>query len=223
MSTARSGRPGLRRRVSVPSPRSGARIAFATAQPASLLGVHAALARLAGAARRHDRRRRRHRPAPGRRAHGPVPALDRRRRGGHRRVVAAGDQRRRRGRGVDVPCRSPVTGRRGRSVRGRRGRDGVEVIAFAGLDRVDLAIPAVRSKALQNNGCLVVPVHGGRARARTPHSSRCSNVRTRKAPAPAAPSSEPHRHREARSTTSSAATYGHGPSGRSRESAWGRS
>ena len=100
---------------------------------------------------------------------------------------------------------------------------GVEVVAFAGLDRVELAVPAVRTRAQHGNGCLVVPVHGGRARSGTRRSSRCSNVRTRKVPATAAPSSEPHRHREARSTTCSAATYGHGPSGRSRESAWGRS
>ena len=41
---------------------------------------------------------------------------------------------------------------------------GIEVVAFAGLDRVDLAIPAVHTK-----GCLVVPVHTDRpARAYTP-------------------------------------------------------
>ncbi len=40
---------------------------------------------------------------------------------------------------------------------------GVEVVAFAGLDRVELAVPAVRTRAQHGNGCLVVPVHGGRA------------------------------------------------------------
>jgi hypothetical protein len=37
-------------------------------------------------------------------------------------------------------------------------RAGIEVVAFAGLDRIDLAIPAARAQ-----GCLVVPVHGGRS------------------------------------------------------------
>ena len=37
-------------------------------------------------------------------------------------------------------------------------RAGVEVVAFAGLDRIDLAIPAARAQR-----CVVVPVHGGRS------------------------------------------------------------
>ena len=37
-------------------------------------------------------------------------------------------------------------------------RAGVEVVAFAGLDRIDLAIPAARAQR-----CVVVPVHSGRS------------------------------------------------------------
>ena len=176
MSTARSGRPGLRRRVSVPSPRSGARIAFATAQPASLLGVHAALARLARAA---------------------GGTIDDAEDTGPLRVDGRTGRFLRWIDGVAV-----VTD--GSSLLATSGADaaeewmflvgrpslvvadgpfaaaavdaGVEVVAFAGLDRVDLAIPAVRSRALQNNGCLVVPAHSGRAPPRVRPTRRVART-----------------------------------------------
>jgi hypothetical protein len=143
--------------------RSGARIAFATAQPASLLGVHAALARLARA------------------GGGTIDEADDT---GPLRVDGRTGRFLRWIDGIAV-----VTD--GSSLLATSGADaaeewmflagrpslvvadgpfaaaavdaGVEVVAFAGLDRVDLAVPAVRTKALHNNGCLVVPVHGGRA------------------------------------------------------------
>jgi hypothetical protein len=138
--------------------RSGARIAFATAQPASLLGVHAALARLA------------------RSAGGEIDDADDT---GPLRVDGRTGRFLRWVDGIAV-----VTD--GSSLLATTGPDaaeewmflagrpslvvadgpfaaaavdaGVEAVAFAGLDRVDLAVPAVRTK-----GCLVVPVHGGRS------------------------------------------------------------
>ena len=135
--------------------RSGARIAFATAQPASLLGVHTALARLARA------------------AGGTIDDADDT---GPLRVDGRAGRFLRWVDGVAV-----VTD--GSSLLATSGADaaeewmflagrpslvaavdaGVEVVAFAGLDRVDLAVPAVRTKGQHTNGCLVVPVHGGRA------------------------------------------------------------
>ena len=84
--------------------RAGGRIAFATAQPASLLSLQTALARRARAVRRVDRRRRRRGPDPRRR---PRPRRFLRWIDGVAVVTdgasRARDDRAGRGRGVDVP------------------------------------------------------------------------------------------------------------------------
>jgi hypothetical protein len=144
--------------------RAGGRIAFATAQPASLLGVHASLAR--------------HVRACG----GSVDDTDD---AGPMRVDGRGPRWLRWVDGVAVVTDGPsllattgadaaeewmfLSGRPALVVAdGPFARSavaaGVEVVAFAGLDGLDLAIPAARAQ-----GCLVVPVHPGRpARAYAP-------------------------------------------------------
>jgi hypothetical protein len=144
--------------------RAGGRIAFATAQPASLLGVHGALARLAGEA---------------------GAAVDDTDDAGPMRVDGRGGRWLRWMDGVaavtDGSSLLATTGADAAEewmfLAGRPAlvvadgpfatsalRAGVEVVALAGLDRLDLAIPTARAQ-----GCLVVPVHGGRpARAYRP-------------------------------------------------------
>ncbi len=143
--------------------RRGARIAFATAQPASLLGVHAALVRLARAAGatvddaddtgplRVDGRTGRFL----RWIDGIAVVSD-----GSSLLATSGADAAEEwmflvGRPSLIVTDGPFAA--------AAVAAGVEVIAFAGLDRVDLAVPAVRAKALHNDGCLVVPVHSGRA------------------------------------------------------------
>lgn len=144
--------------------RAGGRIAFATAQPASLLGVHGALAR---------------------RARACGGAIDDTDDAGPMRIDGRGPRWLR-----WIDCVAVVTD--GASVLATTGPDaaeewmflsgrpvlvvadgpfalsavraGVEVVAFAGLDRIDLALPAARAQ-----NCVVVPVHSGRsARAYEP-------------------------------------------------------
>jgi hypothetical protein len=147
--------------------RAGGRVAFATAQPASLLGTHTALARLVVA------------------AGGTVDDADD---AGPMRVDGRAPRWLRWLDGVAV-----VTD--GTSLLATTGPDaaeewmflsgrpdlvvtdgpfassalgaGVEAIAFAGLDRLELALPAARAER-----CLVVPLHCGRpARAYRPLTS----------------------------------------------------
>jgi Phosphatase len=137
--------------------RNGARIAFATSQPASLLGVHATVARLARAAGgeiddaddtgplRIDGRTGRSL----RWIDGIATVTD-----GSNLLATTGTDAAEEwmfliGRPALVVADGPFAA--------AAVADGVEVIAFAGLDRIDLAVPATSTA-----GCLVVPLHCGR-------------------------------------------------------------
>jgi hypothetical protein len=144
--------------------RSGARIAFATAQPASLFGVHAALARLARVAGaeiddaddvgplRVDGRSGRYL----RWVDGVAAVTDGDSLLGTKGRDAADEWLFLAGRPALVVADGPF------AVAASEAR--LDVVAFGGLDRVELALPAARAQ-----GCIVVPVHGGRpARAYAP-------------------------------------------------------
>jgi hypothetical protein len=144
--------------------RDGARIAFASAQPASFFGVHAALARLARVAGaeiddaddagplRVDGRSGRYL----RWVDGVAIVTDGDSLLGTKGREAADEWLFLAGRPALVVADGPF------AVAATEAR--LEVVAFGGLDRVDLALPAAREQ-----GCIVVPVHGGRsARAYVP-------------------------------------------------------
>jgi hypothetical protein len=136
---------------------SGARIAFATAQPASLFGVHAALARLARVAGaeiddaddvgplRVDGRSARYL----RWVDGVAVVTDGDSLFGTKGREAADEWLFLAGRPALVVADGPF------AVAATEAR--IDVVAFGGLDRVDLALPAARAER-----CVVVPVHGGR-------------------------------------------------------------
>ena len=118
---ARSPRRGVAAaRVREVAAAGGARIAIATARPASLLTLHLAFAALARDARRRGRRPRRLRPDPRRRPHAALAALGRRRRGRERRRRVVRHPRRRSGARMVVRDPAPVARHRRRPVRGGR-------------------------------------------------------------------------------------------------------
>jgi hypothetical protein len=144
--------------------RAGGRVALATAQPASLLGVHTALARRVVAAggtvddcedagpMRVDGRA----PRWLRWLEGVAVVTD----GSSLLATTGADAAEE---WMFLAGRPDLVVTDG-AFAGSALRAGVDVIAFAGLDRLDLAMPAARAEE-----CLVVPLHGGRpARAYRP-------------------------------------------------------
>jgi hypothetical protein len=144
--------------------RAGARIAFASAQPASFFGVHTALARLARVAGaeiddaddvgplRVDGRSGRYL----RWVDGVAVVTDGESLLGTKGREAADEWLFLAGRPALVVADGPF------AVAATESR--LDVVAFGGLDRVDLALPAARAQ-----DCVLVPVHGGRpARAYVP-------------------------------------------------------
>ena len=179
---------------------SGGRIAFATARPASLLRALPP----AGGARRGRRGRgargrgdRRLRPA------GPAGAVDRPGRRAHRRRRAPRRRQRRSRRGVAVHAGPPrPRRRRPRRTPAWRRRAGFEVVAFADLDAVALAVAAWQGRAVR-----VVPLDDRRPPAAYAPLLELIEVASPRTPSTRSPALE-HRPRE---TEPVAALLQHGP------------